>query len=197
MKNNSAMIAKKTLVHLVLDALFAALFVILSTLLSFKVLTLEISWASLPILLCAALLTPADAFAVALCGSFFEQLLSPYGMSATTPLWMLPVILQALFASLFFRLCRGKGQTWKRIAVIFASEILLTAANIGVSFFDAWLFDYLAYLTVNVPLRFLNGAVRAVLSSAIIPLLLPPLRKSLIRAGVITGSGERIESEIQ
>lgn len=196
MKNNSAF-AKKTLVHLVLDALFAALFVILSTFLSFKVLTLEISWASLPILLCAVLLTPADAVAVALCGSFFEQLFSPYGMSATAPLWMLPVILQALFASLFFRLCRGKQKTWKMIAVIFASEVLLTAANIGVSFFDAWLFDYLAYLTVDIPLRFLNGGVRAVLSSAVIPFLLPPLRKALSRAGIISAAGECTNPEIQ
>ena len=75
-----------------IDALFVALYVILGTVLSFKIPgAIQISLSTLPILLVAFLLTPADAAAVALLGTFLEQILdpSPFGFS-TLPIWLIP-----------------------------------------------------------------------------------------------------------
>ena len=90
----------KTLLRLVMDAMFIALYVVLSFFLSVRIPPLiKISWASLPLLIAALLFRPADAIAVALCGSFLEQLLS-YGVGPTTPIWMAPPLFHALFVSL-------------------------------------------------------------------------------------------------
>ena len=173
--------ARTRIYRLVLNALFVAIYVVFSVFLAFKGKTIEISWASLPILLCAFLFSPADAIAVAICGSFLEQLLSPYGLSATTPLWMLPVVLQAALASIAVYLARRHMRVWKMAVIIVASELLLTVANIAVSYVDAILFDYLEYLAIDIPLRLLNGGLRAVISCVLIPLLLIPLHKALAR----------------
>ena len=176
MKNSLS--AREHVYRLVLNALFVALYVVFSVFLAFKGKTIEVSWASLPILVCAFLFRPADAIAVAICGSFLEQLLT-YGVSATTPLWMTPVILQALVASVAAYLLRKNMKLWKMIIIIAFSELLLTIANIGVSYVDALLFDYLEYLVIDIPVRLLNGGVRTVISSVLVPLLLLPLRKAL------------------
>lgn len=176
MKNSLS--AREHVYRLVLNALFVALYVVFSVFLAFKGKTIEVSWASLPILVCAFLFRPADAIAVAICGSFLEQLLT-YGVSATTPLWMAPVILQALVASVAAYLLRKNMKLWKMIIIIAFSELLLTIANIGVSYVDALLFDYLEYLVIDIPVRLLNGGVRTVISSVLVPLLLLPLRKAL------------------
>ena len=173
--------ARAKVYRLVLNALFAAIYVIFSVFFAFKGKTLEISWASLPILLCAFLFRPADAIAVAICGSFLEQLLSPYGISATTPLWMLPVILQAAVAATAAYLMRNRMRVWKMAVIIAVSELLLTAANIAVSYIDAVLFDYLEYLVIDIPVRLFNGGIRTLISCVLIPLLLIPLRKVLVK----------------
>lgn len=174
--------ARTNVYRLVLNALFVAIYVVFSVFLAFKGKTIEISWASLPILLCAFLFRPVDAIAVAICGSFLEQLLSPYGLSATTPLWMLPVILQATVAAVAAYLMRNRMSVWKMAVIIAVSELLLTAANIAVSYVDAILFDYLEYLTIDIPVRLLNGGLRTVISCVLIPLLLIPLRKALAKS---------------
>ena len=92
--------------RLVFDAMLVALFVVFSTVLSFKTPWFEVSLISLPILLCAYFYGWADALAVAALGSFVEQLTSQYGLSPTTPVWMAPVMLLALVASLGFFLAK-------------------------------------------------------------------------------------------
>lgn len=176
---------KSSAFRLSLDAVFIALYVVFSVYLAVKAgNVIEISWASLPILVCAFLFDPWDAIAVAVCGSFLEQLLS-YGIAATMPLWMLPVILQAAFASLAVRFLLKNGDTVRKsvvmIVLIVISELLLTFANIGASLADAYLLDYLEYMTIDVPVRLLNGGVRAVISAIVIPLLIPRLKAALHR----------------
>ncbi len=165
--------------RIALCGVFAALYVVFSAFLGMKIGNwLEISWASLPILLCAFLLTPGEALAVAAVGSFAEQMIG-FGLAATTALWMLPVVVQALASSLLFRKYgRKKGGM---LAAILISEILLTVLNVGVSFLDAYLMHYLEYLTISIPIRGVNCAVRAVLSCLAVPLLYKPLEKLFLR----------------
>lgn len=163
--------------RMVIDAAFIALFVLFSVVLTVKTPFAEISLAGLPILLCAYLFGPADALIVATLGSFMEQLLSPYGLSVTTPLWMAPVILQAAVASLGFLAVRRTGKPWLVIAVLVLSELVLTFANTAALYLDGYIWSYaVKALHLLLPTRLLNGGVRLALSCVLFPLLVRPLR---------------------
>ncbi len=172
--------------RLVLDALFIALYVVLSVYLVIKTPIVEISWATLPVLLCAFLYGVGDALAVALLGSFLEQMLT-FGLTATTPIWMLPVILQALLvallAKLIYKATTGKTTIVLSVLLIIASEFFLTALNTGALYLDGYIVGYpVKALVVLLPTRLLNGCVRALLSALLVTALLPPLRKVLAKA---------------
>lgn len=175
----------QTLLRLVLDAMFIALYVVLSFFLSVRIPPLiKISWASLPLLVAAFLFRPVDALAVAFCGSFLEQLLS-YGIGPTTPVWMAPAMLHALFVSLLAPLCR-KGHCRVRQTVLIAvSEFFLTFTNTAALYLDAKIVGYsLGAITVVLPTRLLNGGIRAVLSAVLVPVLLVPLTRLTRQAGL-------------
>lgn len=168
----------RELLRLVLDAMFIALYVVLSFFASIRIPPLiKISWASLPLLLAAFLFRPADAIAVALCGSFLEQMLS-YGITPTTPLWMAPPVLHALFVSLLAPFCRKGRQRVRQTVLIASSEIFLTLINTAALYLDARIVGYpVGALAVVLPTRLLNGGIRAVLSALLVPALLLPLSK--------------------
>jgi ECF transporter S component (folate family) len=168
--------------RLTTDAILIALFVVFSTLLSFKTPFFEVSLVSLPILLCAFYCGIGDALIVATVGTFLEQALSAYGLSATTPVWMAPAVLQALSASLlFYFFCRKKSsRTWVLIAIIIFSELILTAANTAALYIDGAVWGYsVKALHLLLPTRLINGGVRTVLSCVLLPLVLPALSRTL------------------
>ena len=163
--------------RLALDAVLIALFVVFSVFLAFKTPWFEVSLAGLPILLCAYFYGAADALIVATIGSFIEQLLSPYGLSVTTPIWMAPVILQAAVAALGFFAVRRSGRPWLIFAVILVAELVLTFANTAALYLDGYIVGYaVKALHLLLPTRLINGGARMVLSCILIPLLLRPLR---------------------
>ena len=178
---NDPVSARKKIYRLALDAMLVAIYVVLSLVPS------EISWASLPVLVCAFLLRPIDAIAITLCGSFIEQLW--YGFNVTSLIWMLPWAVFAVFAGFGAAWVRKNPKVWKTALVIVCAEILLNVGNtsallyfgyasIDPSKFAAGLsMPVVAILTYLV--RMPHAVIRAVLSSVVIPILLPPLRKVL------------------
>lgn len=170
--------------RLTTDAMLAALYVLLSVFLTVKAPMLEVSWCTLPLFLAAFLFGLPDALSVALVGSFLEQLLSPYGLSITTPLWMLSPILAALAVGTAAYLLRARPSKVDLILALLAGELLLTVANTAALYLDGAIMGYaVAALHVLLPARLLSCAARAVLSCCLIPLLLPPIRRAVGRGG--------------
>ena len=181
--------ARKSIYRLTLDALFVALYVVLGTYLSFKLPgAIQISFSTLPILLCAFLLGPADAVAVAVIGNLLEQVLdpSPYGF-ATLLLWLIPGAVQALIAGFgakgIGRIKENRGlRLVLTLAVIVCAELALTTLNTATLYLDGYLLGYaVKALHLLMPLRLLNLAVRTAISCILVPLLLPPLRRVLAK----------------
>ncbi len=180
--------ARSKIYRIALDALFVALYVILGTFLSFKIPgAIQISFSTLPILLCAFLFRPSDAVAVAVVGNFLEQVIdpSPYGF-ATLPIWLIPGVLTALVAALGARRARlasspKASAVWTVIGIVCA-EFVLTLLNTGALYLDGYLLDYsVKALHLLLPTRLLNALVRSILSCVLVPLLLPPLRRAFAR----------------
>ncbi len=185
---SSPISARQKTYRLVLNAFFVALYVVLSTYLSFKIPgVIQISISTLPILLCAFLFGPADAASVALLGTFLEQVIdpSPYGF-ATLPLWLIPGVVQALIAGFGSR--RIEKITSKKYAlvatviVIVIAELSLTMLNLGAQYLDGYLLHYpVKAIRLLLPTRLLNGGTRCILSAILVPLLLLPLKRVLTR----------------
>lgn len=185
---NDPVSARKKIYRLAIDAIFIALYVILGTFFSFKIPgAIQISFSSLPILLCAFLLRPADAVSVAVLGTFLEQVIdpSPYGF-ATLAIWLIPGAVQALIAAFGAKtvtLAKSKATALAFLALfIVCAEISLTLFNTAALYLDGYLLHYpVKALHLLMPMRLLNALVRCVISCILIPLLLPPLRKVLQR----------------
>ncbi len=174
---NSPVSARAKIYRIAIDAMLIAIFVILSMVPS------EISWASLPVLLCAFLISPIDAITVAVFGSFIEQLW--YGLNVTTVLWMLPWALFGCFVGIAAFAVRKNSKIWKTVVIIVCGELILNLANTTVLCSLGFLsLDFSASFGALVVLyitRMPQAIIRAVLSSIVVPLLLPPLRRVLNR----------------
>ena len=164
--------------RIAMDAMFIAMHIVFASFFSFKTPIVEISLASLPVLLCAVLYGPLDGLVVGLCGAFVQQLL--YGLTPTAPLWILPAMLQGLAVGLLARSLYYKGgrRAWVLVLVVACGELLLTATNTAALYLDAHIVGYsVKALYLILPTRLLNCVVRAIISSAIILPLLKPLEK--------------------
>lgn len=171
---------KSHVYRITMDAMFVALFVVLATVLSIETPLFKLSWTSLPILLCAFLMRPTDAVAVALLGSFLDQLV--YGLNAQAPFFMVPFVILAVLSSLLANtFCRSEKR-WRMVAALVFCELVLTVCNS----LSLYLCGYImADITEPILLlwafllRMLQALPRIVLSALFIPVLLKPLRRVL------------------
>lgn len=166
--------------RLVLDAVFVALFTVLS-LASVRVGGFKLTVAALPTVLCAALYGPVDAALVGLLGAFLEQLLT-FGLTPTTALWILPPALRGLTVGLLAAPLLRKRRIALYLAASVACGVLVSCANTAAFYVDAKLFHYYEYhLIFGVFFqRLLIGAALSLLTA--LPVL--PLVKALRRAGL-------------
>ncbi len=168
--------SRSMLYRLTLDAMFVAINVVLGMVNS------EISWQSLPVLVCAFLMRPGNAIVVSLLGSFVEQL--RWGLGFATVLYMLPWLLFGILCGFGAMWWRRDPKIWKSTLVIVVAELVLNLSNTAVLL-------YLGYAVIDLSspwltfwgflLRTPQALVRAVLSSVTVPLLLPPLQKALAK----------------
>ena len=64
---------------------------------------IKISLTGLPIIFIAVVYGPIEGMLVGGIGEFFCQLVSQYGLTPTTPLWVLPAIVRGLIVGLLFK----------------------------------------------------------------------------------------------
>ncbi len=140
----------------------------------------EVSLQSLPVLVAACLLSPGDAVAVAVLGSFIEQLHYPLGLGSV--LFLLPWLVYGLAIGFGARIIRRRERVWKIIALMVCAELLLNICNSTVLFSLGY-----AVLDLSSPRLFLLGFVlrmqyvpfRLFVYAVVVPLLLPPVRRAL------------------
>ena len=184
--------ARTKIYRLVMNALFVALYFILGTYLSFKIPgAVQISFSTIPLLLCAFLFSPVDALTVAVLGTLLEQILdpSPYGFM-TLPMWLIPNAILALVAALGamrIRRLENRGTAMAcTAAVIVCAEVLLTVLNTAALYADGYLLGYsVKALHLLLPTRAANCLVRALISCVLCLALIPPLRRQLTKMGVV------------
>ena len=138
---------------------------------------------ALPIIIGACLFGPIDGLLIGLFGNFLFQLIGPYGISATTPLWMLPDGLWGLLTGLLLKDAAGTSN-FRRITVLCLIALAVTTLTTGVMYVDCLVYKYsFAIYTPFILWRYIAGIIISVL----IALVLPPLLKGLAHISIKSG----------
>ncbi|MGN1002206.1 MAG: ECF transporter S component [Oscillospiraceae bacterium] len=168
--------------RIALDAVLAAMFVVLS-LFTIKVGgNYQFSLDAFPIIVGAALFGPLDGALIGLVGSTIEQVFfSGYGITVTTPLWILPAVARGLIIGLYARHYHYELNEWRLVLITIVSAIVVTLLNTLALYVDSKIFGYYSYSFVFgllIP-KFIIGIILSVVYSLIIPSLLRHIKKNV------------------
>ena len=168
---NQSLVFKMTLMGLSL-----ALYIALSYA-SINLQFIKISMTGLPVIFIAVVYGPIEGMLVGGIGEFIYQLGS-YGLTPTTPLWILPVIVRGLIVGLLFKQKDVKQHLKLWIFTIILCCLAVTIINTFVIWLDAKIFEYPSQLTtITILFRFLGSIASAVVYALIVPTLFEPLIK--------------------
>ena len=174
---------KFTAKKLVMTAMLTAVYVILCMVGTIRLWWMNISVATLPLIIAALLFGPAGGVFVGLLGSFLEQLLS-YGLMATTPLWLVPNTVRGLLLGLYFRKPGYRPTRVQLVGALVVAALITTALNTVVMYFDSVVQGYYSYAYVfgGVVTRVIAGIVTAVVMAFVAPPVVELLERTPGRA---------------
>ena len=174
---------KRSTKQFTIDAMLAALCVVLG----FASLrignVIKVSFEDLPVLFAALMFGPVDGALVGFVGIFLYQLLS-FGITLTTPLWVLPFVVCG-FVIGFIARRSNFNNTPKQILMLFVlSTLLVLALNTIAIYADSKLYGYYypTIITGVIGVRVVIALVKGV----VLGFIVPPVLKALSK---ITGNG--------
>ena len=176
------------------DGMLLAVYIILSIITIKITPNFQITFTGLAIILTCVLYGLPDAILVATLGAFVSQLRSVYGLTITTPIWMIPPILRAVVFGAIYELYLKHGiklENKKVLFIIFAiaAGLVTTAANTGAIFLDAYIYSYPVQMAIiESAMRF----VSSIASSVVIAFICLPIIYALSRASLIH---DRVKTE--
>lgn len=156
---------------LAIDAVLAAMCAVLGAV-SLDFGNLKITFESLPVLLGAIMFGPIDGLAIGGIGTLIYQLLR-YGVTLTTPLWILPYLICGALVGYIARRHEYKPEGSWLAASVFAASLLIFALNTVVLYIDSKLFGYYSpvYIFGSMLPRLLICLVKAAAFTAVLPTL--------------------------
>ena len=164
--------------QLALNAVLAAMCAALGYL-SLDFGNLKITFESVPILIGALLFGGLDGAAIGAVGTLIYQLLR-YGVTVTTPLWILPYVLCGLVVGLGSARRDFHPSRWESTVFIVSGELLITLLNTVTLYIDSKIYGYYYPGFILAPLA-LRLAI-CVGKAAVFSVLLPQLAGSVGRA---------------
>ncbi len=156
--------------------LIAAYFLL--SLFEIKLWNFRITLKALPVLLSGMLFGPVPGLIVGGMGEFIAQLLSEYGLTATTLLWILPHAASGFVVGLLSKAIKYDF-TFLKVAVIdIISALLVTLLNTFAMYVDSKMFGYYskAFVFGALGLKIVTGILTAVVFAAILPSLIKALQ---------------------
>lgn len=162
-------------------ALLAAMYYVLNLLEIRTPGNLHVTLDALPLMVSALLLGPVDAALVAFFGELLNQVIGPYGITATTLLWVLPPVIYALIIGV---VAKGQKKPMETrvvfcYVVCILAAVVRSAGNTLVIWADSVIYGYYSFAIVfgAAAIRFVTGIVAAVLVATVAMPLVRILRK--------------------
>ena len=151
---SSAMSTRK----MVTIAMLTAVYVVLNFAGTVRLGWINISVASLPVIVGAMLYGPVGGLLVGLLG----QLLT-YGVTATTILWILPQAARGLLVGVYAKHCGYKFSSGQLTLALIGTALVVTALNTGAMYIDSVIYNYYSYAYVfgGLVVRIISGAATA------------------------------------
>ncbi len=173
---------KLTVLDITICAAMIALHIVLDLFLTIRIGELyKITLNTLPFVVVGMMCGPAEGALSGLVGCFLSQMLGPYGLMITTPIWIIPGMLSGLFSGLFYKAFKRKTTIVAIAVTVFAAELITTIYN----WFGSYLGDViilkdmkLEVLLAAIPIRLVNWALRSVVFTVV----LVPLCKTLLKS---------------
>ena len=159
---------KRTIARICGDGMLLAMYIVLSVLTVRITPNLQITFTGIAIIMAVVLHGLPDAIMIATIGSFIGQLRGVYGLSITTPIWMIPPILRAVVFGVIYEIYLKKDiklEDKKLLFIIYATVagLVTTLANTGAIFLDAAIFEYpVAMAVVESIFRFISSIVSSI-----------------------------------
>ena len=168
---SSAMSTRK----MVTIAMLTAVYVVLNFAGTVRLGWINISVASLPVIVGAMLYGPVGG----LLGAFMGQLLT-YGVTATTILWILPQAARGLLVGVYAKHCGYKFSSGQLTLALIGTALVVTALNTGAMYIDSVIYNYYSYAYVfgGLVVRIISAAT-AVLMVFVSPPVVNLLNRSL------------------
>ena len=165
--------------RLTFNAVLAAMCAALGTI-SLDFGNLKLTFESFPVIIAALLFGPVDAMLVGGIGTFLYQVLR-YGITVTTPLWILPYILCGLVVGLYAKWHRFDLDKMRMGIIIFTGSILIFLLNTLVLYVDSKVYGYYSFVYIfgTIVPRTLICLAKAAVFTAVMPVLLDAARKVL------------------
>lgn len=168
---------KITTRQLVTDAMLAAMCAVLGYLSLNFGNVMKITFESVPVLIGALLFGPVDGMLIGGVGTLIYQLLR-YGVTVTTPLWILPYVLCGLLAGLYAKNKYFKLTQLQVIWIVTANELLITVLNTGSLYVDSKIYGYYypGIILGMLALRLVICVAKSLVYAFALPVVLKPLR---------------------
>jgi len=163
---------------LVINAMFAALCTVLGYL-AIDAKVIKFTLESFPVLLGALLFGPGAGAIIGGLGTTISQLLGEYGITLTTPLWILPYAVCGFVAG---SLAKRKNYEMNRGYILLTTvicELLVTILNTGALYIDSKIYGYYhpgIIVTMLLP-RFLVCVGKGTAFGVLLPGIVAALRK--------------------
>lgn len=160
-------------------AMLIAVYVLLSNLTPIRLIQFKFTLEAFPILVAAFFYGPFDGMIVGLVGSSIYQILfSSYGITLTTPLWILPHAFSGFLAGFLFLRSEKKDALHLGIISTLAA-FSVTLLNTLALYVDSRLYGYYSPQLVfgSLALKFVSGILLSAVFALILPKLLEQLKK--------------------
>ncbi|MBR1781423.1 MAG: folate family ECF transporter S component [Oscillospiraceae bacterium] len=172
---------KWTTRQIVIDAMLSAMCAVLGYF-SLDLVNVKITFESVPVLIGALLFGPIDGMTIGGIGTLIYQLLR-YGVTVTTPLWILPYVLSGLIVGLYAKRKHYAMSQLQVTLIVVGSELLITLLNTFSLYVDSRIYGYYypGIILGALALRLVICAIRGVAYSLVLPPLIKPIRTAYRR----------------
>ncbi len=163
-------------------AMLMAIYVVLSILTPVRILNFKFTFEAFPILVAGLLMGPIDGLLVGTVGSFIYQLLfSGYGITLTTPLWILPHAISGFIVGSYAKKNDFELGIRKLILICVISAFTVTFLNTVALYIDSRLYGYYSKTLVfgNIFVKIAVGIILSIIYSSVMPKLLQYLKKKI------------------
>lgn len=164
-----------------MDAVLIAMYVVLNSF-SLRAANIKFTLDAFPIIVGAVMFGPLHGSLIGFLGSTVYQLfISGYGITPTTPLWIIPAVVRGLIIGLYSKRKGYEPEGKGLIFITILSGLAVTSLNTVALYADSMIYNYYSYELVFgllIP-KFIISIVLAVAFALIVPSLIRKIRKNV------------------